>query len=127
MPKKELTIQEMPSVPEGAVFKLVKIETIWEPHPYCISPRHVAIAANFGGILGEEAIICAERKGVYCDTCKQNGHILKYEEHKHYEALFIEVPQNKDLNAIPGLHTYLHGNKQRFIDLGIGGFAFPKA
>lgn len=118
--------------PEGSVFSLSKVEKVTHPHPYCITPKHVAVASEYyGGILGEAAIAGAEARGAVCETCRdrvRNGRqpgILPYSSHVTDTALFIEVPQNKDLNAVPGLHAYLLSVKELAESLGVTGFAFP--
>ncbi len=101
-------------------FKLQKIDKIFLPHPYCITSRHVAFASDHrGGMLTAEAI---EASGA---SCGMRGCCLPYNKHESAMTLFITVADNKDLNSIPGLHAYLFSNKQKFIDLGIEGFAFP--
>lgn len=65
------------------------IDTIANPHPYCLTPKHVAMAHdNFNGRLGPDAIKAAENKQIYCYTCKEINRkqqlpILSYDEHKH--------------------------------------------
>lgn len=120
-------LSELPQPPKGVVFSLQRVDKISLPHPYCITPRHVAWAADhFGGSLSADAIRDAEKHGARCDICaKSNRGILPYDQHETQTTLFVKVPQNRDLNNIPGLHQYLFQNKQTFIDKGIGGFAFP--
>ncbi len=121
---------QIPAPPQDSVFSLSKVDKVSMPHPYCIGAKHVQVAADqFGGMLGEAAIEAAEKQGVYCDICKKLNRkrgtpILKYHEHENNLTLFITVPQNKDLNAIPGLHEYLLGIKDKAVELGIQGFAF---
>ena len=129
---KTIDITTFPQPPVGASFSLSKAETVCLPHPYCITPRHVAWAADHhGGMLDNSAIEDAEKNGAVCDICRnrvkdrQQSSILSFAEHEHFVSLFIRVPQNKDLNAIPGLHSYLLANKETFEKAGIGGFAFP--
>lgn len=120
-------IETLPQPPKGAVFSFQKVKTVVMPHPYCVTPRHVEYASkHYGGILSKDAIREAEKHGARCDTCyhQQTG-ILSVDEHEEQNTLFILVPQNKDLNAVAGLHAFLFENKQTFIDAGIDGFAFP--
>ena len=127
MPKTEtptLTLDQLPPVPEGAPFRLLKLERVGMPHPYCITPKHVAHASDhFSGMLTADAIRDAEKHGARCDICKKQGKRLSYEEHENPLTLFVAVPQNKDLNAVPGLHAYLLAVKNA--ELGVEGFAFP--
>jgi len=124
-----LKLADVPQPNADSVFKLQKIDTISFPHPYCITPKHVAYASDHcSGMLGREAIVEAEKRGACCDICRTSGNgILSFEQHETNLTLFIVVPQNKDLNAVPGLPNYLFSNKQTFIDLGVQGFAFPKS
>lgn len=121
----EAVMKGLPAVPEGAPFKVLKCETVGIPHPYCITPKHVAWASDHcGGMLGAAAIREAEEKaGASCEICrKQGGGILKYDDHESPLTLFVAVPHH-DLNAIPGLHAYLMAVKAA--GLGVQGFAFP--
>ena len=126
----KLKLEDIPQPPEGSVFKLVKLETVGMPHPYCIGTRHVAEASDhFSGMLGRDAILSAEKKGASCDICrdlqrKRGTPVLSYDEHETMLTLFISVPNNRaDLNSIPGLGPYLQSVKD--LNLGIDGFAFP--
>ena len=127
MKDKTIKISELPQPPDGVAFKLAKVERISMPHPYCITPRHVAYAADYcSGMLTADAIRGAEKRGACCDICRKSGNgILPYDKHENYLGLFITVPQNRDLNSIPGLHKYLFDNKPAFEAAGIQGFAFP--
>lgn len=119
-----ITLDQLPPVPEGSAFRLVKIERVGMPHPYCLTPKHVAHASDhFCGVLTAESIRDAEKHGARCDICKQRGENLSYEQHESPLTLFLAVPQNKDLNAVPGLHAYLLAVKKA--ELGVEGFAFP--
>ena len=116
-------IQKVAKVPEG--LKLLKVEELFVPHPYMITPKHLEYSE--GMYLDIEG---AEKKGAVCDICrvrqKKFGEpILSYSEHKKENTLFIQVPQNKDLNAVKGLHKYLLKIKPIAEKLGITGFAFP--
>ena len=120
--------------PQNVVFHLLDVRKITQPHPYCITPKHVHVAADYhGGMLNESAIEDAERRGAHCGM-KEQGHLspyksnfcnLSYKEHKTDIVLFIEVPQIKDLNEVPGLHAYLMSIKEQAEKLGVTGFAFP--
>jgi hypothetical protein len=119
----KLSLSELPQPPDGSVFKLDRIDKLSVPHPYCLTPRHVAYAADqCSGMLTEAAIEGAEKEGAKCGICKGK---YKFSEHEVVNSLIITVPQSHNLNAVPGLHTYLFENKQRFVDAGIDGFAFP--
>lgn len=127
MKDKTISLSELPQPPSGVSFKLAKVENVTMPHPYCITPRHVGIAADhYNGILGPEAIRAAERAGACCDICRHSGRgILPFDKHETSLTVFITVPQNHNLNGIEGLHNYLYTNKAQFEALGIQGFAFP--
>ncbi|MDP2217152.1 MAG: hypothetical protein Q8J68_07705 [Methanolobus sp.] len=117
--------------PEVPHIRVKEIREISIPHPYCITPKHISHASDhYHGILGEAAIIDAEKHGAKCDICrkinKKHGKpILPFSEHIAQKTLFIEVPQNKDLNAVEGLHAYLLKIKPIAESLKIDGFAFP--
>jgi hypothetical protein len=116
-----VSLSDLPALQEDAVFSLQKIEKVSLPHPYCIGTKHVVYASdNYSGRLGEDAIRDAEKHGAHCEM---KGCNLSYDEHESPLTLFIRVPQNKDLNTIPGLHAYLLAVKEA--NLGIEGFAFP--
>ena len=126
-------LAELPAPPPDAAFRLVKVEKISNPHPYCITPKHVEVAADqFSGMLGEDAIRAAEKQGAKCDICRQRAkrgeRILSFEEHENPLTLFVSVPNNRaDLNTISGLHAYLLSLKPKLAELGIEGIAFPNA
>lgn len=121
--KTPININQFPSPPEGALFSLRECKTFYLPHPYCISTQHVKHASNdFCGMLGREAIESAERKGIKCWTCKGQ---YSYADHRAEQTLVIVVPQNKDLDAVSGLHAYLLSIKPLAKSLGITSFAFP--
>jgi hypothetical protein len=104
------------------------VDTIGVPHPYCISPGHVAIAAErYGGMLGKAAIERAEREGVHCCICKGK---LPLAEHK--QALLVAVHSTKSLEELRGpLGEYLQHIKPLTEADGFEGWAFiqdkPKA
>jgi len=129
----ELTVEEIlarvPAPESDAVFSLAKVEALCMPHPYCITPKHLEY--NDGMYLTRESMAKAELKGAVCDICKKavragrQPFILKIDAHTESRTLFIEVPDNKDLNAVTGLVTYLNRVKHECELLGIDGFAFP--
>jgi len=126
---------EIDEIPKPSIkgVLLIEIKTIsMVGHLYCVTPKHITHAANrFSGILGEDAIRDAERHGASCDICRINSKsapypkILSFDEHTKAKTLFIGVPQNKDLNKIDGLVTYLNEIKPICQKLNIEGFAFP--
>lgn len=98
------------------------IDQIGVPHPYCIGPKHVEVAADqFGGMLGEAAIEAAERQGAKCCICKGK---LKYAEHKR--ALLIDCkvdPDSRD-EFKEELSDYLLKSKPLAEADSFAGFAF---
>jgi len=119
-----LDIAAFPAPPEGSTFRLRECKKISAPHPYMIGVGHVVHASDkFNGRLGVEAIESAERKGIHCQW---RGCQLSYKEHTNDMTLIIEVDQNSDLNAVPGLHAYLVAIKAQAEALGVKGFAFPR-
>jgi hypothetical protein len=124
---------QIPRPPEGSAFTLLKVQKVTTPHPYCITPKHVAVAADHHcGMLNEAAIEDAEKRGARCGTCREmakrnRDSVLSYREHETNTALFIQVPQDRNLNAVQGLHAYLLSIKALAESLGVTGFAFPTA
>jgi len=117
------------AVPAEAVFRVVGARKITQPHPYCITPKHVQVAADFhGGILNEAAIEDAEQRGAWCDTCRHTRQRLSYREHVTSLTLFVTIPDDapNDLNEIPGLGDYLSAVKPQAQAMDIEAFAFPK-
>lgn len=124
--KEQKAYDALPKPPEGSVFVLREVLTQSDPHPYCITPGHVAEASDhFSGMLGEAAIEAAEKKGVRCGvrTCR-----LPMKEHKSFLVALIDVPDNTvaGINALPGLREYLLSVKEAATAAGIEGFGFPK-
>lgn len=100
------------------------IDTIGVPHPYCIGIGHLEHASdNWGGILGKEAIMEAEKKGIRCGI---RGCQLPYE--KHEQALLVQTAKGTDLkDKNNGLHAYLLECKPLCEADGFAGFAFIEA
>src|SRR5882724_4576335 len=112
-------LSDIPKPPSEATFRLDKIEKISIPHPFMITPGHVAYAADHhGGMLTTEAI---KESKVRCGwTTREPGYNysnvrcnLSVDEHETQITLFIRVPQNHDLNAVEGLHAYLLSIKDK--------------
>lgn len=121
MNAKEQAIFDALPKPTDVEFTLVKVEPVYIPHPYCVTSKHVVHAADhFSGRLGMEALEDAEKHGASCGTCHR-----PYSEHTAELTAWIAVPQNRDLNAVAGLHAYLRSIKEQAAALGIEGFAFP--
>lgn len=95
--------------------------TIGVPHPYCITPKHVAYAADHcGGMLGEDAIRESEKHGARCDICKGK---LKYEEHEQALVVGCKVdPKDKPVS----LQEWLKAIAPIAEKNGYVGFAFTK-
>ena len=129
--KEKVMFEALPKPSEGSEFRLSRVVTYSDPHPYCIGPRHVAYAADHcGGMLSESAIEEAEKYGVKCAMKLGRGHGRcgqSYRDHKSMPTAVIVLHNDHpaDLNAIPGLHTYLLSIKEKATELGIEGFAFP--
>lgn len=59
--KEQQIFAQIPAPPPNVSFSLLKLEKICIPHPYCITPKHVEVAADYhSGYLNEEAIEDAE-------------------------------------------------------------------
>lgn len=99
-------LAQLPAPPSDAVFKLRKVDIVSLPHPFVIGSEH----------LGNGTVNTDKP----CHHCKKPA-----SDHVQQKTLFIQVPQNKDLNAVQGLHAYLLEIKDKATALGIDGFAFP--
>ena len=110
---------QLPLPPEGSCFSLKDVRKVSVPHPFMITPAHVTFASKRGGILDEHNI---RHSGA---PCGMKGCQVKFSEHKTQVVAVVEVPQNRDLNAVEGLHAYLLSIKDKATELGIEGFAFP--
>ena len=96
-------------------------DTIGVPHPYCITPKHVAYASDHcSGILDEDAIRRAEKQGARCDICKGE---LSYDQHEH--ALVVECHADPDDHE-QELREMLESNVKEATANGYAGFAFVK-
>jgi hypothetical protein len=125
----------------GGLFKVHDITSVnFKPHPYCITPRHVEIAADYhSGMLNEAAIRDAEQRGVKCGMyvnqynpkqCSSNPHErwprcnLSRKEHTSDRVCFLDLLRDmtnkeaqEELKKIVGL---CDENK-------IDGFAFVES
>lgn len=111
--------EKLEKYPKTKQFQI--IDTILVPHPYCITPRHVTYAADYcSGILGEDAIIEAEKQGAKCGICRGD---LSYEAH---ETAVVEVDDKRELEDIPELKKYLLKIKALCESDGFAGFAFKQ-
>lgn len=115
--------------PEKKHIKLLKVEKVIIPHPYCITPRHLTGKSMY---LNSETIRDAENTNkAVCDICKnlvrnrKQDKILSFDEHTEEKALFLEVPKG-DLNKIKGLGKYLTKIKPVLTQLKISGVAFKQ-
>lgn len=98
------------------------IDTIGVPHSYCLTPKHIVHASDhFSGMLGEAAIISAEKNGARCDICKGDR---SYKEHE--TALLVEVDDKRELKDIKGLEEYLLSIKDMTEKDGYAGFVFKQ-
>ena len=96
-------------------------DTIGVPHPYCIGPKHVGVAADHhGGMLTKESIIDAERRGAKCGICKGK---LQYAEH---ETALLVGCKVEIKSAEPELRDWLKGIVDEATKNGYAGFAFMK-
>ncbi|MCG3209249.1 MAG: hypothetical protein FOGNACKC_02870 [Anaerolineae bacterium] len=120
---------QLPQPEPESPFRLLRVEDIGLPHPYCITPKHLAYADSM--VLNEQAIRQAEQRGAKCDICRKlcrcgkQAQVLSWAEHTPSKTLFIEVDDNQDLNQVAGLTDYLLRIKSLAQTLGIEGFAFP--
>lgn len=115
--------RELSEYPATDRFK--PVDVLYTPHPYCITPKHVAYAADhYGGMLGEDAIQALESKhgrGI----CGVRGCTLRREDHKPVLLLGVDDPA-EDLKDVPGLQEYLLQIKPLLEEDGYDGVAFQK-
>jgi hypothetical protein len=129
-------LEKAPAPPEGSPFRLQKLEYISVPHPYCLTPKHVEVAADHhGGILDHDAILDVERRGARCGIGRHGSPIggespcnLPYDQHEHLLTLFVEMDDNTHISTTPGLHPYLLALKQWSQEekAEVEGFCFPQ-
>lgn len=110
--------EKLEKYPKSANGNFYVKDTVPVPHPYCITPRHVAYASDHhSGILDRYAMEQAEKNGVRCGICKGK---LRYEDHE--TALLIgcmaDIKENKEL------HEYLLSIKEMCVADKYAGFAF---
>ncbi len=102
------------------------VDIITTPHPYCITARHVVLAADhFRGILGKEAMKEADRLGIRCGV---KDCYLLYEDHQ--TALLVDCDiemKGEDGKATPELYDYLLKCKLECENHGYAGFAFKES
>jgi len=107
-----------PASPSGR-FRVV--DSIGVPHPYCITPKHVAVASDHhGGILNEAAISGAEQLGAKCGICKGK---LSYKKHEQalLVACYVEMKE-----AEKELQAWLKSLLPEATKNNYAGFAFKK-
>jgi hypothetical protein len=117
-------LQERYGASEHGNYRVV--DKIGTPHPYCITAKHVGIASDqFGGMLGKEAILAAEKQGAKCGICHGK---LSYDQHE--QALLVECKaplKSDDGKIMPELHQYLLKCKPLGEEDHFAGFAFKEA
>jgi hypothetical protein len=109
---------------ESAQGNFKVVDTIPTTHAFCVTPKHIAYAADHHhGILDEYVI---ERSGAPCGV---KGCNLAFNDHKF--ALLIscrrEISDPKTQQAVPELHEYLCNIKDECEKNGYVGFAFVKS
>lgn len=126
MAKKSYTDQELHErYAESEANNFWVERTIGVPHPYCISPGHVAEAADHhGGMLGTAAIEAAEKKRIFCHICKGK---LSFSQHE--TALLVACKKEMKVGdkSDPELHAYLLKINPLTEEDGYAGYAFVRA
>lgn len=140
----EEIIKELPPIVSDE-FEIASLEWInQKPHPYCITPLHVAYASDHHfGMLGEEAILGAEKRGARCGMYSDgagrwaNGRtgrcvhpcMTPYKEHtKGEHVLFVRALVDRKSPAdLFGLRPWLVACKSVMEKHGIAGVAFVEA
>ena len=99
-------------------------DSIGVPHPYCLTPKHVEVAADHhGGMLGEAAIEHAERLGAKCGICKGK---LTWKQHEQAVLIGCKAELKDEGGTVnPELHQYLLKLKP-LVEGHYAGFAFLK-
>lgn len=104
----------------GGNFKV--IDTIGVPHPYCITPRHVAYASDhWSGMLSADCIRESEKHGARCDICKGQ---LSYDQHEQALLVSCKKDFNKSEELKKELTDYLLSIKALAEQEKYAGFAF---
>lgn len=108
--------------PDGSPFTLFEVRNVILPHPFMITPGHVALASDhYGGMLGTACL-----SDPRCPPCGMRDCQLSADEHETMTTAFILLDKRPgDLNDVPGLGEYLTSIKERAESLGVDGFAFP--
>lgn len=77
--------EKIKKYPKTEQFEVV--DTIGVPHPFCITPKHIEAAQDYGGMLGGEAIKNLEFK-TKRSSCGMKGCNLMFEQHE--QALLVK-------------------------------------
>mgnify|MGYP003652660234 CR=1 FL=1 len=116
--KKEIP-EKLQTYPHTDMYRC--IDTIGTPHPFCITPKHVAEASdNHSGRLDASAIGEVERNGN--PSCGVRGCNLMYDQHE--QAILVEVKDPRPLSKQTELRDYLVSIKSRAMADRFAGFAF---
>ena len=131
--------------PKTKDFELVEITRInHRPHPYCITPQHIAYASdNYSGMLGEYAIVEAEKNGkASCGMySNESGRWMNrrtfeynrkctatYHEHISDKVLAIRaLVTGKEIKELDGIQEYLKSIQSKLLELKVDGIIFIKA
>lgn len=107
--------------PKTEMFEV--IDSIGVPHPYMITHRHVAFAADkFNGIMGQAALEAAEKQGIVCDICKGKLSLAEHEQ-----ALIVECTTSGTIQEIEEpLREYLMSIEPMATADKYVGFAFKQ-
>lgn len=94
-------------------------EINYSPHPYTTSPEHIAFASdNYLGMLGEEALIAADAKGIKCGV---TGCQVSYKEHTNDIVLILSLKKDLVKDEVQPMFTEVAGILE---ENNIDGFAF---
>jgi len=105
-------------------FKPSEEQALFDPHPYCIGPRHVEHAAtNFSGQLGYVAIESAEAKGI---SCAHRGCNLPFKDHKRVLAVDCLQDFQDNPTAEGELKQWLLKIQSVLVSEDVVGVAFVK-
>lgn len=130
-PKEEI-ITLLPAIPEGAAFSIHDIDNVNpKPHPFCITEKHVAYAADHNGGRLDESVCNKFPCGIGRSGSpirNQQPCTLRFEEHTSERVVFIKVVWDGPIKDVPGLYDWLKAASDIIAagNIKVDGFAFVK-
>lgn len=123
--QKILLLERLPKPPDGAMFEIADVREHYNPHPFCITDKHVEFASKYhNGILDMWAITSSNA------PCGFKGCRLSIDEHRSFAVVYVRLREwdggNLKIADIPGLDKWL-GEAAPVVEEVAGkesGFAF---